>query len=286
MINSQSSVKTILVTGATGNIGSELLTQLAQHDGVHVRAATRDTAAAVLPEEVEPVRADLQHADSLQSALEGVTALFLVSRVGDDAGILSLARRADVEHVVLVSSITVQTHPHLAPAEENATVERLLEASGMDWTILRPTQFASNALWWANSIRESQTVEIPFPDTGLPTIHPADIAGVARAALTEPGHRGRKYALTGPAAITPRQQVETIAAALRQPVSVIEISRAQARERMIPDMGPQTADALLDVMGGDTNDELLAVRDTVAQVTGSRARTFKEWVSQNISAFR
>ncbi|MEV4127600.1 NAD(P)H-binding protein [Nocardia sp. NPDC049707] len=286
MINTQTSAKTILVTGATGNIGRALLTQLAEHDEVRVRATTRKATSGALPEGVEPFQADLQHADSLRPAVEGATALFLISRIGDDAGILSSAQRAGVDHVVLVSSITVQTHPHLGPAQENAAVEQLLETSGMDWTILRPTQFASNALWWADSIRERGGVEVPFADVGLPTVHPGDIARVAHTALTEPGHRRREYALTGPELITPRQQIETIASVLGHPLSVTEINRAQARERMIPAMGSQTADALLDVMGGDTNDELLTIRDTVAQVTRSPAQTFHDWVSQNISAFR
>jgi uncharacterized protein YbjT (DUF2867 family) len=123
MINTQTSAKTILVIGATGNIGRALLTELAEHGEVRVRAVTRNATFAGLPEGVEQFQADLQHADSLRSAVEGATALFLVSRVGDDASILSAAQRAGVEHVVLVSSITVQTHPHLGPAQENAAVE-------------------------------------------------------------------------------------------------------------------------------------------------------------------
>ncbi|MGK5698343.1 SDR family oxidoreductase, partial [Streptomyces sp. URMC 128] len=93
-------------------------------------------------------------------------------------------------------------HRHLPGAGENLAVERLLKDSGMAWTILRPTQFASNALWWAQSIRDQGVVRAPYADIGLPTIHPADIAAVARVALTEPGHRGRTYALTGPECVT------------------------------------------------------------------------------------
>ncbi|TQC39060.1 hypothetical protein EEB14_58575 [Rhodococcus sp. WS4] len=92
-------------------------------------------------------------AASLSSALDGVHSMFLLSRLGSDADILDAARGAGVEHVVLVS-ITVQTHPYLGPVAENLAVERLLETSGMDWTILRPTQFASNTLLWAVTIRE------------------------------------------------------------------------------------------------------------------------------------
>lgn len=219
--------------------------------------------------------------------MEGVRSLFLVSRIDSDADILDAAGQAGVEHVVLVSSITVQTHPHLGPAGENLAAERLLKGSGMAWTILRPTQFASNALWWAASIREHQTVRAPYAGIGLPTIHPADIASVARGgALTESGHQGRTYALTGPERVTARQQVEAIAVALEREVPFAEISREEAHRDMAAFLGDEAADARLDVTGGDVNDELLKVRDTVSRVTGSPARPFHQWVSENAAAFR
>jgi uncharacterized protein YbjT (DUF2867 family) len=271
----------ILVTGATGNIGSALLRQLP----TPVRGLTRNAARASFPEGVEAVEGDLADAVSLKPALDGVRSLFLVSRMGADADVLKAAARAGVEHVVLVSSITIQTHPRLPEAGENLAVERLLQDSGMAWTILRPTQFASNTLWWAESIREHGAVRLPYPDVGLPTIHPADIAAVARVALTEPGHRGRTYALTGPARVTARQQVAAIGAALGRSVSVDEISRDEAHRDMAAFMGDETANAVLDLTGGDVNDELLMVRDTVTRVTGAAARSFERWVTENAAAF-
>ncbi|OKJ13675.1 SDR family oxidoreductase [Kitasatospora sp. CB01950] len=276
----------ILVTGATGNIGSVLLKELQACGAGPIRGLTRDAARAAFPEGVEVVEGDFAETAALKPALEGVRSLFLVSRLGPDADIIEAARQAGVEHVVLVSSITVQTHPHLGPAAENLAVERLLQDSGMAWTILRPTQFASNALMWAASVRERETVRMPYADIGLPTIHPADIASVARVALTEPGHRGRTYALTGPEQVTARQQVESVAAALGQEVPFAEIGREEAHARMTAVFGAGTADAVLDVMGGDVNEALQQVRDTVAQVTGSAARPFHQWASENTAAFR
>ncbi|MCC3778135.1 NAD(P)H-binding protein [Streptomyces sp. UNOB3_S3] len=276
----------ILVTGATGNIGSALLKELRAHGAGPLRALTRDAARAVFPEGVEAVEGDFANPASLKPALEGVRSLFLVSRLGPDADILEVARQAGVEHVVLVSSITVQTHPHLGPAGENLAVEQLLKASGMAWTILRPTQFASNALMWAASIRGHETVRAPYADTALPTIHPADIASVARVALTEPGHRGHTYALTGPEPVTARQQVEAVAAALGREVPFAGSSREEAHAQMAAVFGAEAADAVLDVMGGDVNDELLMVRDTVSRVTGTPARPFRQWASENADAFR
>ncbi|MGX9889716.1 NAD(P)H-binding protein [Streptomyces sp. NPDC002276] len=276
----------ILVTGATGNIGSALLRELHGCGAGPLRAFTRDAARAAFPAGVEAAEGDFAAPESVKSALRGVSSLFLVSRLGPDADLLGAARRAGVEHVVLVSSITVQTHPRLGPAGENLAVERLLKDSGMAWTILRPTQFASNALMWAASIRAGEPVRAPYPDTGLPTIHPADIASVARVALTRPGHQGRTYTLTGPRPVTPRQQVEAIAAALGREVPFIGIGRQEAHARMAEVFGAEAAEAVLDVMSGDVNDELLAVRDTVSWVTGSPARPFEQWAAENVGLFR
>ncbi|MFI8320660.1 NAD(P)H-binding protein [Streptomyces sp. NPDC085529] len=276
----------ILVTGATGNIGRALLKELHARGVEPLRGLTRDAARAVMPDGVEAVEGDLAEPASLQPALNGVRSLFLVSRVGSDGGILAAARQAGVEHVVLVSSITVQTHPHLGPAAENLEVEELLKESGMAWTILRPTQFASNALMWAAAIRGRETVRAPYAETALPTIHPADIASVARVALTEPGHRGRTYALTGPEPVTARQQVEAVAAALGREVPFAEISRREAHARMVEVFGSEAADAVLDVTGGDVNAELSKVRTTVAEVTGAPARPFRQWAVENADAFR
>jgi uncharacterized protein YbjT (DUF2867 family) len=276
----------ILITGATGNIGRTLVAELHARGAGPLRALTRDPAAAAFPAGVEAVTGDFSDIASLKPALEDVRFLFLVSRFGDDAQIIEAARLAGVEHVVLVSSITVQTHPHLGPAEENRVVEQLLKDSGMDWTILRPTQFAANTLHWADDIRAGRPVRAPYADTGLPTIHPADIASVARVALTENGHRGRTYALTGPARITVREQVAAIAAGLGRPVPFEEISPEDALRGMAEFFGEAAAAAVLDVTGGDLNDELLEVRDTVPQITGVPARPFAQWAAENADAFR
>ncbi len=277
----------ILVTGATGNIGRVLLEELYASGAGPVRGSPGITQPPLSPRALRSRRVIWREPRSLKSALDGVRSLFLVSRVGDDAGVLDAAREAGVGHVVLVSSITVETHPHLEPAQENRAVERLLQGSGMDWTVLRPTQFASNALWWAPSIRAHEPVRVPYADVGLPAVHPADIAAVARVALTEPGrHRGRTYALTGPTPITPRQQVDAIGAVLDRDVPFAEVGREEAHRQLAAVFGAVAADAVLDITGGDVNDALLRVRDTVTRVTRAPARTFHDWVAENARAFR
>ncbi|MFH8367873.1 SDR family oxidoreductase [Streptomyces sp. NPDC018031] len=276
----------ILVTGATGNIGGALLRELRAHGAGPVRGLTRDPSRAAFPEGVTAVGGDLGRPATLKAALDGARSLFLVPGSGGEADVLTAAQEAGVEHVVLVSSITVETHPHLPPAAQNHALELALRDSGMAWTVLRPSQFASNTLWWAESIREHDLVRAPYGDVGLPAIHPADIAAVARVALTEPGHRGRTHTLTGPARISPREQVAAIAEARGRAISFEETDRAQAHREMAAFLGDEVAAAVLDLTGGDVNEAILTVRDEVAQLTGAPARTFREWAQEHAAAFR
>ncbi|MFI2031305.1 SDR family oxidoreductase, partial [Streptomyces buecherae] len=193
----------ILVAGATGNIGSSLLEELHASGVGPLRGLTRNAARATLPDGVAVVEADLARPASLRPALEGVRSLFLVPHLGPDADILRAARLAGVEHVVSVSSLTVRTHLHLGPAAEHLAVERLVQDSGMAWTILRPTQFASNALLWADTIRGFGTVRVAYADTALPTIHPADIASGGPRAPPPPGAPRAPPPRAGPAPPAP-----------------------------------------------------------------------------------
>ncbi|QNP69603.1 NAD(P)H-binding protein [Streptomyces roseirectus] len=273
----------ILVTGATGNLGRALRGELRD---VPMRGLTRDLKGASRADFPEAVEGDLTRPETLTSALDGVTSLFLLQGTGAEEAVLAEAEAAGVRHVVLVSSITVETHPHLPAAARNLTVEHALQSSGMTWTILRPTQFASNTLWWAPGIRAHAEVRAPYPDTGLPTIHPADIASVAHRALTDPAHHNRTYALTGPARVAVRDQVTTLAETLNREITLVELTRAQAHRAMTAHLDPETADAILDLTGGDVNEPLLRVRDTVEKITGTPARTYAQWAAEHASAFR
>jgi uncharacterized protein YbjT (DUF2867 family) len=261
----------ILVTGATGNIGRSLLSDLHRYATVPVRALTRDPARAAFPTGVEAAAGDLADPASVEPALTGVHALFLLAGYGAEADVLAAARAG--------------THPHLLPAAERLAVERVLKDSGLAWTILRPTQFTSNALWWADSIRTEGVVRVPYPDTGLPAVHPADVAAVARVALTESGHTGRTYELTGPERITPRQQVAELSAELGREIALVGADPREARRELAALMGEEGAAAVLALTGAEVTEELARVRDTVTRVTGAPARTFRAWVSEQRAAF-
>ncbi|GGO63354.1 NmrA family NAD(P)-binding protein [Nonomuraea cavernae] len=165
------------------------------------------------------------------------------------------------------------------------SIEDAIRRSGMDWAILRPGGFASNALAWAETIRTRRTAAAPFGDTGLPLIDPADIGEVAAAALREDRHAGRIYELTGSALSTPRQRAEVISDALGEPIRFVEQTRDEARAQMLRFMPEPVVETTLDILGDPTPAERRISPD-VEQVLGRTPRTFAAWAIRNIAAFR
>jgi uncharacterized protein YbjT (DUF2867 family) len=274
----------IVVTGATGNVGRPLVQALSTA-GAQVTAVSRGISAQDVPAGVEVRQADLAGSDSFKPVLDGAEALFVVvssdfmSVGGDLKHVLDDSLAVGVQRVVLLSSQGVGTGRHPSVFED------AVKQSGLGWTVLRPGGFDSNTLQWTGSVRAQRVVAAPFGDVGLPVIDPADIAEAGAAALLEPGHLGNTYVLTGPAPITPRQQVAALAEALGQPIRFIEQTRAEARDQMIQFMPEQVADATLDILGSPNAAELPVSLD-VERILGRQARTYADWAARNIAAFR
>ncbi|MFB7781734.1 SDR family oxidoreductase [Streptomyces vinaceus] len=278
----------IVVTGATGNVGRPLTRALAEA-GEQVTAVSRRGAA--VPDGVRHVVADLARPEELAPALEGAKALFLLLS-GDmhaagahPADVIAQAAAGGVRRVVLLSSLGVATRPFGATRIAIRAVEDALRHSGLEWTILRPGGFASNALWWAESVRTQRLVAAPFGEVGVPIIDPADIAEVAAACLLDDRHAGGVYELTGPEVITPRGQAEAIAAALGSPVRFHHLTREEARAAMAQIMPVELADDTLDILGSPSPAELRISPD-VQQVLGRAPRPFADWAARNVAAFR
>ncbi|MDX8144370.1 NAD(P)H-binding protein [Lentzea sp. BCCO 10_0061] len=274
----------IVVTGATGNIGRPLTKALAEA-GEQVVAVSRH--AAEVPDGVRHQVADLSDPASLD--LRGAKALFLLlsgdlHAVGaSPAELVERAAAQGVRRVVLLSSLGVRTRPFGTTRIELRGLEDVVRGSGLDWAVLRPGGFASNALWWAEAVRTQRTVAAPFGDTALPIIDPADIAEVAATALRS--DRNGVLELTGREVITPRQQAEAIAAALGEPVRFHELTRAEARAGLEQLMPGELADDTLDILGSPTPDEV-AVSPDVEKVLGRAPRTFADWIARHVEAFR
>lgn len=278
----------IVVTGATGNIGRPLTQALAEA-GQQVTAVSRNAAA--VPPGVRHVVADLAEPAGLKPVLDGADALFLLLS-GDlhapgagPADIIGEAMAAGVRRVVLLSTLGVVTRPFGGTRIAMRELEDTLRESGLEWSLLRPGGFASNALWWAESVREHEVVAAPFGDIGVPVIDPSDIAEVAAACLLDDRHAGGAYELTGPEVITPRRQTEAIAAALGSPVRFHELTRDEAKAAMSLSMPGELADDTLDILGSPSPAELRVSPD-VQRVLGRAPRTFADWAARNVAAFR
>ena len=269
----------ILITGATGNVGREAVL-LAVSRGLDVRALTRDPDTADLPAGVNVVQGSPTDHDSFSAAMTGVDAVLLV--VPDDGDVAAqvlaetLPRRA-----VLISSITARTRPALAAADEFRVQEHALRAAAPDTVVLRPGQFASNVIGWTSMIAEG-TVTAPFGDVAIPVIDPADIAEVALLVLTEDGHAGMDYDLSGPARLSNRDQVQVLARSLDRPIAFVEQDPDDfaATNPWIPE---PFVEYVLAVKGSPTDDEL-TIHPTVEALLGRPASPFSAWVSRHRSA--
>ncbi|WP_332840212.1 SDR family oxidoreductase [Streptomyces buecherae] len=277
----------IVVTGATGNVGRSLVSQLLA-EGHPVRGLTRDPDRAALPTGAEAVRADFADPAALAALFVGATGLFInLSAVGEHTpAVLAAAIPAGVRRVVMLSSGAVDDDPdetnplvahHVAP-------ERAVMASGAQWTLLRPNGFAVNSFQWAPQIRAGDVVRAPFAGARSAPIHEADIAAVAVRALVDDGHHTAIYRLTGPEAFSNAEQVGIIGAALGRELRYEEIPRAEVKPELFPHVPPGMLDTVLDALAAAAAEEP-EVSTAVAEVTGRPALTFAQWASDHAAAF-
>jgi uncharacterized protein YbjT (DUF2867 family) len=273
----------IVVTGATGNVGRSLVRMLIEA-GRPVTAVARRIGAADVPPGVTAVAADLGEPASLQAALDGAQALFLLVAGQDPAGVLARAKAAGVTRVVLLSSQGVGTRPGDAYAHA-AGFERAVAESGLEYTVLRSGGLASNAYAWADPIRAHRTAAAPFAEVGLPFVDTDDVAAVAAAVLTGDGHHGATYVLTGPEPTTPRQRAEAIGRAIGEPVAFVEQTREEAHAVMSAFLPAPVVEGTLSILGEPTAQER-AVSPDVERILGRPASPFAAWAERNAAAFR
>lgn len=277
---------TILVTGATGVVGRRVVAELLAA-GCHVRALTRRPATAALPGEVEVHEGDLEQPESLRAALAGVERLYLFPVAQTASEVVALAVEAGVRRIVDLSGAAADDETF---EDGYHVVERAVEASGLDWTHVRPGEFAGNWLDWAPSIRAGRVVRRPYGGAVTQPTHEADVAAVAATALIEDGHAGQTYTFAGPEALTVAEQVETIGRAIGERVRFEEQDPVTGREEWIRDGYPgEVVDWLFGMWAESArdpaplNEEWAAV---VPRLTGRPARTFADWAAEHAAAFR
>ncbi|MFG1947579.1 NAD(P)H-binding protein [Nonomuraea sp. NPDC048826] len=274
----------ILVTGATGNVGGHVVTELARA-GLSVRALVRDPSRARLPEQVDVVTGDLTRPETVEPALAGVEKVFLVwpGFAAQTAEPVVEALAKHVRHVVYLSANVPEESD--APPIFHQELERLIRASVPNWTFLRPSGFATNTLGWADQIRTG-VVHWPYGQAARALIHEKDIAAVGVHVLTSAGHGGAAYPITGPDLLTQAEQVRII-------------GEVTGREARWEDMPPEEAREHLLAAWGDANfvDSALAgwrsfvdspeqVTDMVEKLLGRPALSFRSWARDHEADFR
>ena len=275
----------ILVTGATGNIGGELVKQLVAA-GQQVRALVRQENPIGLPEGIELALGDLNKPETVSGALKGVRGVFLLGGYQDMPKALEEMRQAGVQRVVLQSARSVVGgDPTNAVVKMWMDSEAVVKASGVPWTILQPSGFMANALRWLPQLRAGDTVRVQFPNAAVASIDPYDIAAVAAVALTEEGHASQSYVITGPQSLLPADQVRILAAMLGRTLHAEPQSDSETREELSKSLPPDSVEGFFRFFAkGEFDDS--SVLPTVQEVTGRPPRTFEQWAQAHIDDFR
>jgi (4-alkanoyl-5-oxo-2,5-dihydrofuran-3-yl)methyl phosphate reductase len=280
----------ILVTGATGTVGREVVAQLLAA-GERVRAMTRDPGKAKFDPKVEVVAGDFDRPETLEKALAGVDRVFALSTGPElgihDANLARAAKKAGVRHIVKLSVLGAGGSTGNAIAAWHEAGEKAIRESGVPWTFVRPGMFMSNALGWARTAKSQGKVFANYKGGKVPPIHPRDIAAVAVKALTSPGHEGKSYPLTGGEALSMQEQLAILSGIVGKTIEFVPISDDAAREGMLKaGMPPLVVDALVSISGSPREGKVSEPLPTVEQVLGRKPLTWADWARENAAAFR
>lgn len=268
----------ILVTGATGNVGRNLV-QLLHKSGHRVRALSRHAHQGHFPAGVEVLAGDMTDRTVLDTALHDAEAAFLFPLFGRITSFLDAALSHSLEHVVMLSSSAVIFDEPGWVGHQHQLLEDEVRATGISSSFVRPDVFMANDLAWAASIRASRAVRVAYPDAATAPVDERDIAAIAAHALTE-ATSDAAYEVTGPESLTQASRVDIIASVLNHPIELVELSHDEALTDLRQVMPAEAAAFLLNTLRAKVGATAVTT-DVLHEVTGRRPHSYREWVTHH-----
>ena len=281
----------ILITGATGNNGQELIRQLTAM-GHRVRALVRKPAeAAKLGGNIEVAPGDFDLPETLESALQGVEKAFLLTPVAEhfvqwQKDFIEAAQRAKIKHLVKFSGMGAHARSASELLKLHAEADEILRSSGVPFTILQPNSFHQNILSSANTIKAQGVFYWPLKNASQSTVDVRDISAVAAKVFTSSGHQGKTYVITGPEALTFQQAAEKLSSVLGRKIQYVDVPISAAADGMrnsgMPDWNVH---AVSDLLAYFATGAAATVTDTVPRLLGRPATSFEQFVKDHRAAF-
>lgn len=276
----------ILVIGSTGNIGSLIANQLLEK-GFQVRVSSRNPEKLTFKPGFEVVALDIDQPETYTNALKNIDKVFMYALGSKLPDFLMEAKEQRVKQVVLLSSgSVVDAGPDDFNANHHRQAEEAILKLEIPYTFLRPSVFAYNVLSaWKEQIKFTQTVKMAYPGSFASPIHEKDIADVAVMALTKEEYLGKELMLTGPESLTQAEEVKTIADVLGVPLKTVELSPEEALKISAQFIPQAYAEMRINNLAKADGKPSL-ITNIVEQVTHHPARTFRQWVIDNVDSFK
>ena len=283
----------ILVTGATGLVGGAVVSQLATQ-GVPLRALVRspEKAAALAGPTVETVVGDFARPETLGPALRGVTRALLIShhdvrQVELQGNFVEAARRAGPVHVVKLSGLGTAPGSPLQSGRWHAETEAQIRDTGLPWTFLHPPHFMQNLLRAAPAVAAHGVLTAAMQEGRIAMVDARDVAAVAAAALTRPGHTGQTYVITGPEALSHAMVAAILSEAVGRRIVYRDIELDALREQLVAaGTPPWLVDVRMEFTSVLREGFAAVVTDTVTRTTGRPPRTLAAFAAEHAARFR
>jgi uncharacterized protein YbjT (DUF2867 family) len=284
--------ETILVTAATSNVGREVVRQLAAM-GAKVRAAVRSLdRASGFPAEVERVLFDLSQPETVRSAFSGANRAFFMTPLAPnlvelDLTCLEAAKHAGIGQIVKLSVMGADTEPEMILGQAHRESEKAIAASGIPYTFLRPNSFHQNYIIYTSAtIKAQNAFYLPLGEGKISFIDIRDVAAVAAEILTQGGHEGNAYTLTGSQALSNAEIARILSSVLGRTIAYTDSPADAAREAMqasgVPD---RQIEMVLGLYERQKADRYATITSIVEQITGKTPIQFEQFVRDYADAF-